>query len=122
MHFGPLWLYLVHFVHFGPLQYTLVLFSPHRSYSVLLNPIRSILSTLVLFGPLLLWSYLVLFGPHWSYSVYSNNFGLLWSYSVHSFHFGPISSIRSNLVLFDPLCSTLVPFGSIRSTFLSHLT
>ena len=67
-----------------------VYYSPLQSYSVHVGPTQSILSTLVLFGPLQFT--LVLFSP----------LCLLSSYSVH-------------LVLFNPLCFYLVRFGSIQS-------
>ena len=62
--------------------------------------IWSILSTLVLFGPI--QSTLVLFGQHRSYS-------------IHPVHFGLIRSIWSTLILSGPIQSTLVLFGQLRS-------
>ena len=58
-----------------------------KSYSVLIDSILSIISSLVPFGP---------FCPLWFYSVY----------------FGPIWSILSTLILFVPIWSTLVLFIS----------
>ena len=60
-----------------------VYYSPLQSYLVHVGPTRSILSTLVLFGPLQFTS--VLFGslcPLWSYSVLSVLFSPFWFYSV----------------------------------------
>ena len=74
--FGPHWFYSVHYVLFGLIWSYLVLFStfcPLKLYLVYFEPIRFILSTLVLLGPFcLLWFYLVLFStfcPLWSTSV-----------------------------------------------------
>ena len=108
-----LWSYLIHFVHIGPLQYTLVLFGTHWFYFVPFNPIQSILSTSVVFGS---------FYPLWSYSVHISP---IWSILTTLICFGPIQSILSTLVLFcpfGPLWSYLIHFDTIRSTFLSHLT
>ena len=87
--FGPHWFYSVHSVLFGLIWSYLVLFStfcPLKLYSVYFEPIRFILSTLVLLGPFcLLWFYLVLFStfcPLWSISVIFGPFGPLWSTSV----------------------------------------
>ena len=91
---GPLWFYLVHSVHFGY--------------------IRSIISTLILFGPLgVTQSTLVLLSLFWSHSVQS---GPVWSHLVllfHSVHFG---LIQSTLVLFGPLWSNSDYFGLFQST------
>ena len=97
------------------------------SYSVHFGSIQSILSTLVLFGPLLSTCFffqltLVLFGPFHtlrSYSVHIICFAQLQSYLVH---FGSIQSIL-NSVLFGLIWSYTVHFGSIRSIlilFSSH--
>ena len=101
----PTWCsYLVHSIHFGPIQLTLVLFSPVLSYSVQFGPIRSIMSTLVLICPfILIRSYSVHFGP-------------IRSTLVHYLFFCPIRSTLSYSVLYGPIRSTLFPFGPIRST------
>ena len=141
--FGPIWSTSVLFnppwfypIYFGPIRSNL-------STSVQVGSIRSIMSTLVLFGLFSLSgpnrSILVLFGPIClSYSVQFGHirftlvlFGLIWSNSVdlvlfgllrsiffYSVQFGPI---RSTLALFGPLCSLwfylvhYVHFGPIRS-------
>ena len=100
VHFGPLWSYLIHFVHIGPLQYTLVLFGTHWFYFVPFNPIQSILSTSVVFGSFYPLSYSVHISP-------------IWSILTTLICFGPIQSILSTLVLFcpfGPLWSYLIHF------------
>ena len=92
--FGLLWSYLVYFglicfnslyfdlvrsfsIHFGSIWSTLVLFNPHRSYSiylVLFVPCWSYTAQLVLFSP---------FSPLWSHSVH---FGFIWSTSIIRFY------------------------------------
>ena len=121
--FGPLWLYLVHFGHIGPILSTSVLFGPHQSYLVHFVHFSSIQLTLVLFS--LTWSNLVLFGLICSYLVHYVHFGpnlLIRSYSVP---FGPLQfysvhcSVQSISVLSGPPCSHLVifyPFGPFVST------
>ena len=101
----------------------LVLFSPIRSiwsYSVCSVYFGSIRSHSIRFG--LIRSTLVLFGPLCLYSVHFVHFGLIRSNLVHYVHFGHILFIRSYLVLFSlfgPNQSTSVsfsPFTYIRST------
>ena len=92
--FGPIQSYLV---HIGSIRSTLVLsslFCPLRSYSVhsfLFGPFGLIQSTLILFGPLFLFS------PRWSNLVYAILFHPTRSTSVHFFQFSqlhkPISFI-----------------------------
>ena len=113
-----------------------VYYSPLQSYLVHVGPTRSILSTLVLFGPLQFTS--VLFGslcPLWSYSVLSVLFSPLCFYlvqfspilsilftSVLSIHIGSIGSIRSYLVHtihFRSIQSILILFGPYWS-YLNH--
>ena len=109
-------------VQFGSTQSTLVLF----------GPARSIMSTLVLFSPIWLYSvhqfYLVhsvyfdfiqstsvLFGPFWSYSV---QFGHNRSKLVIFGPFCPLWSFLFTLVLFSPLSlirATMVQFGPIQA-------
>ena len=75
--FCPLWL---NSVHISSIRSTLVLFGLPQSYSghsVHFGSIRSIFSTLVLFG---------LFSPLWSYSVHITS---IRSTSVHYVHLGP---------------------------------
>ena len=107
--FDPHWSYFVHIGLLRSTQSTLALFGPHWSYSVHsvhLDPLQSNSGHSVHFGLIapfcLLWFTSVLFSPHYYYSVHFSLLCLPWSYSVHSIHFG---SIRSNLVLFGPLCS-----------------
>ena len=102
--------YYSYSVHFCPI-------CPHRTYSFQFGPVRSILSTLILFGPFSpiysilstkvifgpiwpIWSYSAqfsLFSPHWSNFVHIGPLNPQWFYSVHV---GPIQSILSTLVLF----------------------
>ena len=136
-------------VHIGPILSTLVLLSPHWSYLVHylsysvhyvhfnpLGPIRSILSTLVLFGPLCpLQSYSVhigpirssmstsiLFGPFLSILSTPFLFGPLQSYSIHLVSISSILSIWSTLFhlvqfspfdYFDPFLSTSIYFCAL---------
>ena len=121
----------VHSSHTVPIRFTLILF----------HLLRSIQSTLTLFGPH--WSYSVHFGPirfHYVYfgsiCFYSVNIGPILSILSTLIQFSPIQAIRSTLVLFGPFCllwfysvhpilSTFVPtrsslvqsiqFGPIRS-------
>ena len=71
-------------------------FGPNRSCSDHFSLIWSILSTLVLFGPIQYT--LVLLGPLWSNLVHFVHFDLIWSYSIHC------GFIRFTLVLFSPPC------------------
>ena len=71
-------------------------FGPNRSCSDHFSLIWSILSTLVLFGPIQYT--LVLLGPLWSNLVHFVHFDLIWSYSIHC------GFIWFILVLFSPPC------------------
>ena len=90
--FGPHLFYSVHSVHYSPIQFKLVLFGPFCllwSYSIQIDSIQSSLSTTVQyahFGPT------VQFGPVQSILSTLLLFGPLGSYSVHLV---PIRSIRS---------------------------
>ena len=113
VHVGPTQSILSTLVLFGPLQFTLVLFSPLcllSSYSV----------HLVLFSPLCF--YLVQFGPIQSIlftsvlSIHIGSIGSIWSHLVHTVHF---HSIRSILILFSPHWSYMnhsIHFGHFLST------
>ena len=93
---SPIWFTLVLFSLLCSLWFTLVLFRPFNQlwscsvYSVYIGLIRSILSTSVLYS----WH---------------------WSYLVHYIHFGHNLSIRSYLVHFSPIRSTLFLFGPLLS-------
>ena len=96
IHFGSIWSYLVHSIHFDPLQSIrstlalfslfcpLVLFSPFcplQSYSVHIGPIQSTsvqYSTMVLFSPVC---------PFWSYSLYLVQFSSFESLQFILVHF-----------------------------------
>ena len=122
---GLLWFYSV---NFGHIWSTLALFCLLHSYSVHIDPIWSILftlvnfnwviqSTLVLFGPFYqFWFYLVHIGPFCPLQSYSIQFGHIRSYM---FLFGslcplcPNLSIRSYSVLFNPHRSYSVHNGSL---------
>ena len=99
VHFGPLctlWSYSVPLVLFGPLRSNLVhsvYYFPIWSYSVLVDPIRSILSILVLYGLFGIGqSTSILFSPLWSTS---DLFYLLWSIQYYSVQLGPYQSSTS---------------------------
>ena len=142
--FGSLWFHSIHSVHFGSIRSTLVCLF----FLVDIGLIRSIPSTSVLFNSFYpLRSTLVLFGPLWLYSVHSVHFGSIqscsvcfgpiwstlvllgpfWSYSVHSVYFGLIRSIQSTLVLFFLFCLLLSnfvlfgPFGLLFS-YMVHIS
>ena len=112
--FSPIWSYSVYSVLYSPLWSYLVFIGPILStsdYSGHTVSIRSILSTLVVFGPFCsLWFNLVLFRPFyplWSTLVLFRPFGPfcpLWFYFVHFVHFRPIQFI---LVLLCSLWSIL---------------
>ena len=103
--FCPLWFYSIHYVHFGPIQSTLLLFAPLLSNFVLFSPLRSSLFYSVWFGPMQsTLSISVLFGP----------FCPLRSYSVHSFLFGQFSPFGPILSIWSTLFD-LVQFGPFRS-------
>ena len=76
-----------------------------ESYSVVFGSFRSIRSYLVLFV------HSGLSNPLWSILSYSINFGPIRFTSVHSIHFSHIRSSQSTLVLFCSNQSTLVSFG-----------
>jgi len=95
-------------IHIGPIRSTLILFDsfcPFWSTSILFGPfsplslIRSILSTLVLFG------------SHWSYSVHYVYFGPNLSIHSYSVPFNPIQCKLVHYVLFTLLRSYSVQFG-----------
>ena len=100
--FCPLWFYSIHYVHFGPIQSTLLLFAPLLSNLVLFSPLRSSLFYSVWFGPMRSFVHLglirsilstsILFGPfvfiRSIQSIRSNSL-----YLVHFVRFGPIWSI-----------------------------
>ena len=96
VHFGLIWSYSV---HFGLIWF-------YSNFSL-------IWSTLVLFGPIQLTSFL--FGLLRSYLVHYIHFGLIRAYYIH---FDSIRSYRSNLVLYSPLWSNLVHFSFIQSTLI----
>ena len=114
-HLQSIWFNLAHSVLFNQLRFNLVHSIHIGPYSLYFGLIRSIQSTLALFGPH--WSYFVLFSqfyPLWSYSVYYLYFGSISSYSVQSAHFDPLQSYSDHLVLFGPFC----PLCPIQSTLL----
>ena len=113
----------VHSVHFGLSRSPLVLFGPLRSnsvhsvyyfpiwsYSVLVDPIQSILFTLVLCGLFSIGqSTSILLSPLWSTSAHMVYISLIQSNLVHW-------STLFNSVLFGPWWGNLVYSGSIQST------
>ena len=120
--------YSVHYALFGPLQFYQVLFNPYWSYSVQFNHIQSTLilfvsfcqfwSTSILFGPFSPLSFirsilstLVLFGSHWSYSLHYVYFGPTLSIHSYSVPFNPIQCKLVHYVLFSLLSSYSVQFG-----------
>ena len=121
--FRPFWSTLILFGHIRP---TLILFDSTQSTLVLFNPFWSYSITLIIFGPTQFT--LNLFSPlHFiqSYLVYSIHSCPLWSNSVLFYHFGLFGSMRTTLVLFNPIQSTSVhsihlvlfsPSGTISST------
>ena len=121
--FSPIWSYSVHFVHFDPIQSTLVLCGQIRSFAINFGPLRlamvlfgliqftSVLFNLFYFSPL--WFYLVLFYPLWSYSVH---FGIIQFTLIIFSLFGPIlsTSVYSiHFVEFGPFVSTSVHFCAL---------
>ena len=104
--------YSVHFGHIRSILSSLVLFGLLWSYWVHLDHISPMLSTSVLFGS---------FGSLWSYSV---GIGPICSYSVHYIHFVPNLSIRlfgqlqSYSIPFVPIPSICVHFSSFLCTYL----
>lgn len=106
---------MVHSAHFGTIQSTLVLIGLFYQ----LRLIRSILSTLVLFGLRWLYSvYSVLVGPNQSILFTSVLFGQFCQFRSYSVYFRPIQSILSTLYIFGPRKFYLVHsvhFGFIRS-------
>ena len=98
---------------FGYIQPTLILFDSTQSTLVLFNPFWSYSITLIIFGPTQFT--LNLFSPlHFiqSYLVYSIHSCPLWSNSVLFYHFGLFGSMRTTLVLFNPIQPYSIYFGS----------
>ena len=96
---GLIWSYSVHSIHFGPIRsilFTLVLFGPLWPYSAHIGFIRF---TLVLFCPFVfIQSNLVLFGLFGFIQFYSLQFSLIRSYSVHFGYLVLFGLSWSNLV------------------------
>ena len=88
----------IHFCYIRSILSTLVLFGSIQFISILFSPLWSIRSMLVLFGPL--WSYLVHFGQVRSYSI---NFGPIRSIKSYSIYFCPIGPLWSYSVLISPI-------------------
>ena len=121
VNFGPFSPHLPYSIHIGHILSTLFLWSI-LSTLVLFGPIRSILSALVLFGPIrsILFT-LVLFGPFYPLRSYSIHNATIWSdlvpfspiqsHSVHSIYSDHIQSIHSYFVHLVMFC----PFGPIWS-------
>jgi len=107
--FCQLWFYSVHFVHFSPIHYTMLLFSPLQSYSDHFDLIPSTLDPL---GP---------FCPLQSYSIHLVPIQSIQSYSLHLVHFvsfGRIWSIQITLVHYGPLRSIFVHLNNGKKTCL----